>query len=116
MNDIERLTQVRVLHMTYSVTFVDYCDLPDQEEWGHCDLHRNRIIICRDASNQSLVDTLWHEIKHAINHEMGLHDKSTEEEFVLRGTKGELAVLRDNPTLREILWDFCSDKPKLPLD
>lgn len=58
------------------------------------------------GSDTELLNTIMHEITHAIHSFMGLNDQSTEEEFTGRGTNGLLCFYLDNPEFTE--WFFLA--------
>jgi len=68
----------------------------------HSDL---RIIIYPTGQDLVDLDTLWHEIKHAIWHMINLQDTDDEERIVRATATAELKVLQDNPDLLEL---FCN--------
>ena len=93
-------SHIQVLHVKYEVILKPRTEMDDDD--GFCCDDRLLICVCSALPMQNQIETLWHEIKHAINTQMDLSDDSTEEDFVLRGTKGELAVFRSNPCLLEM--------------
>ena len=73
-----------------------------EDDDGFCCDQRLLICVCSDLPVSNQIETFWHEIKHAVNNQMDLSDDSSEEDFVLRGSKGELAVIRANPSLLDM--------------
>lgn len=76
------------------------------ENYGLCQ-NQDSVISVFITGNDSIdVDTLWHEVKHAIWFFMGLEEKEDDEEkIVSKLTAGELMVLKDNPELCEFLMN-----------
>lgn len=74
-----------------------------QPDHIHGGCHNARLFMLVDTTfpRGQQRDTLWHEVKHAINYlaDVGGEDKLGEEEMVGRTSTLELMVLRDNPEL-----------------
>ena len=68
-------------------------------EFGRCQFFNQKIFVCEHQEPQSLVNTVWHEVIHAVHWVFGLDDGSTEEEFTNLGANGTLIVMRENPEL-----------------
>tara|TARA_R110000868_G_scaffold82356_6_gene232634 strand:- start:5123 stop:5449 length:327 start_codon:yes stop_codon:yes gene_type:complete len=72
--------------------------------YGDADPLTQKIRICTNGHHPDVVrDTLFHEVKHAVNFVADLSNGSTEEEFVTRSTPMELEVLRNNEDLTMFL-------------
>ena len=68
----------------------------------HSDL---QIVIYPTGKDTVDLDTLWHEIKHAIWHMINLQDTDDEERIIRAMTTAELKVYQDNPELLELFCD-----------
>ena len=66
---------------------------------GLCDHNDDVIHVNTNQSRSQVIETLLHEVGHAINAVVGINDDSTEEEFVRRSTPIWMAVWRENPEL-----------------
>ena len=99
---------VRVANATYSITTFTSEELETNDNHGHCIYHRTAIRVSTAQSDAMILDTLLHEIGHAVNHAAGLNDQSTEEDFVLRATPIWMCVWRDNPALLQLLNDYAN--------
>ena len=76
----------------------------DSIVYGDADPLTQNIRICTEGHHPDVVrDTLFHEVKHAVNYIADLRNHSTEEEFVTRGTPLELDILRNNESLTTFL-------------
>lgn len=82
----------------------DTVRLDEDDELGCTKPHKCEIYYSRNQDPQQLLDTLHHEIMHAIFHEIGLtyeikDDKTevTEEMIVRRFATAQLAFFHDNP-------------------
>jgi predicted Zn-dependent protease len=91
---------IRVGYRHYQVRDWTQADQAITEAHGMCDKLRGVIYVCTDAEPLVVVDTLIHEILHAIWHEYGLGDSEAEERCVLVLASGLTQVLADNPHLR----------------
>lgn len=103
---MEGIDSVRVGHLDYKVVAMRGAEA-DEIGHGVCNFHTCIIKIDTSQCFQRQVETLWHEVKHAVHKLADLTDSSTEEEYCMRAAPLEIAVLRDNPRLMELLagWD-----------
>lgn len=92
---------VQVFHLRYTLRPVLSVEIDGDD--GICDVNRLRICWAIDRPPAVQIETLWHEILHAIHHHFDLDDPSPEERFTLLGARGHLQVLRDNPWLLPLL-------------
>lgn len=74
-----------------------------EDRLGECSPTKLEIRIKPNLAESQKRETLWHEVKHAVNELAGLSDGAKEESFVKRGAPLELDVLRRNPELLEYL-------------
>lgn len=65
------------------------------------------IFIRRSLEDQRMLETLLHELLHAIHDIADLGDKSDEEEFTRRSAPLLLCVFRDNPELLSLINKYC---------
>ena len=106
--EIELPDYVRVVHADYRVQRVGPELLYGEDRYGDCDHTRHVIrVVTGGISPQAIVETLWHEVLHASCHVIAF-DKDDEESLVSRLAPVQLAVLRDNPELTELLNKYCS--------
>lgn len=93
------------LPVVIKIGAVDYTielqDNLEDDDYGYCDSHTQRIVLSKDQNKQSIGDTLLHEIMHAIWHESGLFSvKRPDEEQIVRTTSTWMClVFRDNPEI-----------------
>lgn len=67
--------------------------------WGRCHFEPTCIYLLKNQTAGNALNTLVHEITHAINWCAGLNNDSTEEQFTALHTTGLLQVRIDNPEL-----------------
>lgn len=58
-----------------------------------------RVLIHDTLNFQNVVNTLYHELNHAVNHVFGIDDNSSEEDIATQSANGWLALRIDNPTV-----------------
>lgn len=102
---------IKIGAVTYTITLTD--EVYDVGEAnGLCVPEQQRILLRKTGVHE---DTrryvLWHEIKHAVWFQAGLHEdlakldaRDHEESVIVRTSPLELAVLRENPKLRDYLF------------
>lgn len=92
-----RPTQVRIFGRTYSITYVPQSDLSNTN-LGLTDHATHRIYAEDNQPPVEEVDTVLHEVFHAIRATMRVHiDPESEETMVLALATGLVGVLQDNP-------------------
>lgn len=96
---------VKVGSFTFTLTRVDSAH-PDLQQdvgacWGLTLFSRCRILLDESMPLDRLVNTLWHEINHAINHSYGVHDGAEEETVATQNANGWMQVSLDNPKLEQ---------------
>ncbi len=97
---------IRVSAHRYRV-FFDRAELAEAQKESSSDCmgatnhSQLRIVVDPKLAHDQQVDTLLHEVEHAISHVAGIGDreKITEHEYIHRTNTIRLAVLRDNPAL-----------------
>lgn len=88
---------VRVGFFNYNIETID-AELADSKGlYGYADNNKNEIRVSDGLNDQQLLNTVFHEILHAIHWQHGLSDSSTEEEFTNLSTNGLCAFFADNP-------------------
>lgn len=91
-----RPQRVRVLGKRYDIKYLPVDQLP--EVYGLCHKGDQRIEIRDGLPDGEEVDTVLHEVLHAILHGMGVQlSEAVEEKFVLATASGLVGVLQDNP-------------------
>ena len=90
---------IRVGYRQYSIQPWTQAELTTTQSHGQCDKMRGVIYVCTEDDPLVVVDTLIHELLHAIWHEYGLDEKEDEERAVLMLATGLTQVLADNPHL-----------------
>lgn len=93
--------KVNILGFKFELIF---SDTMSDTELGRCDYTDQKIYISTKQGEDSLKDTLLHEIIHGITYLMGLKDEDTEESFVARISTGLRSVFNDNPWLILIVF------------
>lgn len=73
------------------------------DTWGICEKDKRYIAIRYSQDSFSTLDTLFHEIVHAIFHEMQMCETETEEQVAGKLGKGIAWVLIKNPALRDFV-------------
>ena len=92
-------TKVKILGKSYEVSIVDEVD--EQGSLGECSDVLQRILIKSGQKPDQTMDTVLHEITHAIDYNMHLGLTERQVHCVAAGLT---AVFLDNPNLSE-LWN-----------
>lgn len=90
---------VKILGKTYRISVVDKVD--DEDSLGECNDVLQRILVKAGQRPDQAMDTVLHEIVHAIDYQMHL---SLTERQVHCVASGLTAVFLENPRLSE-LWN-----------
>lgn len=105
-------SRVKVGYAVYDVIAMLPAEI-DEVGAGVCN-HRTCVIKIDTTQHwQKQIETLWHEIKHAIHVSVDLGDESKEEDYCSRSAPAEIAVFLDNPSLRQIIWDLAISQQDL---
>ena len=96
------LNVVRVGCFEYKILSMTSAEI-DEVGHGVCNFSSCVIKIDTTQCHQKQVETLWHEVKHAVHKLADLGDDSKEEEYCMRAAPLEISVMRDNPRLMELL-------------
>jgi Zn-dependent peptidase ImmA (M78 family) len=98
--------EVKVLNKVYKVKVKKV--IREGELYGLTNHDRGQIRLLRDQPLSSAKDTLLHEVLHAIWHghsmSYGIQNEEAEEYAVTMMATGIMAVMEDNPWLREALF------------
>ena len=92
--------RIKVGQFTFRVTIAlqGNCELLDGND-GRAVWEDYRLYFREDMPIQAAVNTVYHEVTHAINWIYGVTDESTEEQFTTQHTNGQIGVFLDNPRL-----------------
>lgn len=97
---------VRVGFFVYTIEAIS-AELADAKGlYGYADNNTNEIKVSDGLNDQQLLNTVLHEVLHAIHWIHGLHDDSTEEEFTNLSTNGLCAFFADNPEFVDWFFGF----------
>lgn len=95
---------VKVGPFVYAIRKLDR--LSDEDNWGECDSGTLTISLKRaQPSPVFALDSLMHEVGHAIWKLFALGDENKEETAVAALATGWVMVLTDNPALAKCLYD-----------
>lgn len=78
----------------------------DEETYGLCIASQLKIKVDADLVHQQARDTLWHELFHAAEKELGLN---IPERVVRQISTVQLQVMRENPGLMKFLLEEDAD-------
>ena len=99
---------LRVGPFDLAIKLVDKID--DGNDWGAY-THGIEIELVKDQPNAAFaLDTVWHEIEHAIYRTYGLDKKSSEEAHAVARATAWPMVFRDNPEYAN--WFYRMIQPK----
>lgn len=94
--------KVKVAGHIYTIEPCDDVWVDDSDKWGLCDRQKLVIKYFEGLPESRKVDTVLHEIMHALYYEYDLQSARSEEEFVTRLSTGLHQVFLDTD-LRELL-------------
>jgi hypothetical protein len=96
--------RIHIGYMTFRVVLTRADGPGDLGEldYGSTDFTTGTIYLIETLDLQQAFNTVIHEVRHAVHFTQGLEDEATEEEFVNRGTNGEIEMWVRNP--RFYLW------------
>jgi hypothetical protein len=109
-NGVKIPSSVKIGYRSYEIKHWDMLEANNCDAWGMCDNTNAIIWVCTDLQPRVVVDTLLHEIMHAIWYYMGLDEKHGEEPVVHRLGTGLTQVFCDNPTLVRWIDSAVSEK------
>jgi hypothetical protein len=93
---LRRPTKIIILNQVFKIEWVSSGD-----DHGSVDLNNCVIQLVKTYPKKTICDTLIHEIIHAVNHVMGVGDKTSEEETTSRLSTGLCTVWTHNPKVFE---------------
>jgi len=96
--------KIKVLSADYTIKTVGADWVKETESRGQCDCNNHIITIPDVGKPCQQLDTMTHELLHAVCDLMQLTDDDKEEDYVSRMATGLIAVLRDNPEYRKWMW------------
>lgn len=102
-------SRIRVVNRTFAVRLMDNEAVRCSGSDGICDPIDDNIYLNTDQSESQVLETLLHEVGHAINVIVGINDDSTEEDFIRRSTPIWMSVWRDNPDLFSLIKEWVGD-------
>jgi hypothetical protein len=103
---------IKVMGKDYHIRFIATTPIA-HENLGQCDHKKMMIAIEEDQVPVEELDTVIHEILHAIWYQMSIGEGPMEEEPIVRRTaNGLLQVILDNPALLK----YASAIKNLPLE
>ena len=92
--------KIKVAAFDIDIRLVGHEEMASRGEWGNFQAYAYLINIDSSIpSNYKLVDTLLHEIGHALYWAYGIEDYDKEERIVRTFATGWTQVYRDNPEL-----------------
>lgn len=88
--------KVKILGIEYHVEFKEVPMDDGQFVWGYTDYAQAEIVLCSTLSEEKRVQTFFHELVHAMLHEIG-NDRQCEDESLVSPLGNVLyQVLKDN--------------------
>lgn len=104
---VKLINKVKILHATYDLKErTSPSEILDYNSYGnHIPLSR-RIEYIQSEKSEDTVDTLIHEMLHAIYGMFGLTQKDTEDEIVSRLALGLTTIMKDNKKFFQQLLDM----------
>ena len=97
----EFLKKLRIGSVDYTIKEKSCVLLNNEAKYGTCDFSEQIIEIEKRASNQRKIQTLLHELLHAISYEYSLDLSEHQVELL---SIGLLQVFRDNPSLKRKIF------------
>ena len=111
--DLKRPRSVKICHAVVPIKYASDKECEERSVLGWYDCKKVLITVNRSLSTPLLIDTLFHEILHAIvslNEIMMNKKTASEEEFVLRLSPLIISFILDNPDFIE--WVSASHREK----
>ena len=93
---MKRPLKVKILGKPYEIRYVAEDDSSLEGNNALCIPDEQLIIMTDGLPRETEQDYLWHEIKHAVEAAMGL---DLEDIVIQKLATGEIAVIKDNPSL-----------------
>lgn len=106
VNDLDELLpkKIKVGYSYYSIEIQDDKWMEENEATGDQNGDSKVINICDSWDYQTVLDTLRHEIGHALWEFFGLPDPCPEEQAVRAFGTGWQMVIFDNPELKKVFY------------
>lgn len=105
-----KLNKIKVAAYDIEICFWDYKEARENNRWGEFSVNEQKIRIDNSMTGALLIDTLIHEINHAIYWAYNIEDEDKEERIVTKMSTGLTQVLRDNPELLAFIKKHLSNK------
>lgn len=99
--------KVRIGPFDYNVQSMPERESRDLHLSGHYSGRTLLIRVDREQADQVVIETLFHEVDHAIFDLAGVDDKTPVEDIITRTSPLRLAVYRDNPQLVALIEWLC---------
>ena len=99
-------THIRVGYRTYLIHPLSQYDMERLERHGETNKRRGEVYVCNEDDPLVVLDTLLHEVKHAIWNEYNLGDTEEEEKAVHMLATGLTQVLYDNEELVKVCMNL----------
>lgn len=105
---LKMIDHVRIGHIDYAVRERNLQWSITSGNDADCQFSSGVINVCTEGHcDASVLESLWHEVSHAINRLASITDRTDEEEQVLRTSPIWIQVFRDNPGFRSLINKFC---------
>ncbi len=105
--EVKRPTQIRIL--AFDIEIQDWPPHSARNKFGEFSALENLIKVDFSTDKINVVDTLLHEINHAIFWAYGILDEDHEERIVATFSTAWVQVYRDNPWLLEFIKHTLED-------
>lgn len=101
---------INVACFDIAIELIDHFEANEKRVWGEFSAVRQRIVIDETIPTRfKLVDTLFHEIGHAIYWAYGINDKDEEERIVAAQATAWTQIFRDNKNLYDFIGSQLYD-------
>ena len=98
--------KIKVAHHSYDVIAEDRVWASETKYRGCCASQTLTIKFDKNLLGTRLIETLLHEVLHAIYHEYNIKDEDEEERIITQMSTGLCQVLIENPEFKEL---FCNE-------
>lgn len=103
------IRKVKVGHLVYRVCEMTPEEAEEIEAYGVTNHRTCTIKINSTQDFRRQVETLWHEIKHAVHEIVDLDDGCKEEDYCRRAAPLEISVLCSNPQLLSLIRKVAAE-------
>ena len=90
------LDRVKIMGIDYAIEFQNVPVDDGQLVWGYTDYSQAEIVLCSTLSEEKKLQTFFHELVHAMLHEVGNDDQCNDESLVNPLGNVLYQVLKDN--------------------